>query len=92
MSNARALAQFSDDELYEEILRRRNDTGRRSDIKFCDDCEHFVAWTKDNSPPGKYNPCSFGHDLHFREPVGYSNDWGFFRRVCPDRLEKSKEA
>lgn len=64
---------------------------RRGDIKFCDRCDHFKPWTEHGSPPKDYNPCPFGHDLHFRQPVGYSDDFGFFRRVCADRLEKEKE-
>lgn len=41
------LAQFSDGELLEELVRRKNgdDTGSRSDIKFCDECEHFKPYT-----------------------------------------------
>lgn len=88
-SLTKRLADFSDDELWEEFLRRRNgdNDGRRDDIRFCDACEHFVAWSESDDPPKTYNPCSFGHDLSFRLPVGYSDELGFFRRVCPDRLE-----
>ena len=85
------LEQFSDDELIEEFLRRKNadDGGRRDDIRFCDQCEHFVPWSENNDPPKHYNPCSFGHEMSFRTPVGYDFvSWGFFRRVCTDRLEK----
>jgi hypothetical protein len=66
------LAQFTDDQLIEEYLRRKNgdDGGRRDDIRFCDQCEHFMPWTEDGDMPKKYNPCSFGHDLNFRVPVG----------------------
>ena len=83
------LDAFTDDQLLEEVIRRRNadDTAHRGDIMFCDQCEHFVPWTEKAEVPKKYNPCSFGHDMQFRTPIGYENDWGFFRRVCPDRLE-----
>lgn len=89
------LADFSDDQLLEEILRRRNgdDDGRRDDISFCDQCDHFVPWAEDTDMPKQYNPCSFGHDLQFRTPIGYDCvSWGFFRRVCPDRLERKGDA
>ena len=88
------LSQFSDDQLFEEIVRRRNgdDNGNRGDIQFCDNCEHFIAWDEKTDTPKGYNPCSFGHDLQFRTPIGYENDWGFFRRVCADRLERKEDA
>jgi len=74
------LSDFSDDELLEEIVRRKNgdDEGCRGDIKFCDECEHFVKW-EGGDLPEKYSPCVFGHDVKFRAPVDYSNQWGFFR-------------
>ena len=88
------LAEFSDDELFEEIVRRRNgdDEGNRGDIQFCDQCDHFVPWSDGSAVPPQYNPCSFGHDLHFRTPVGYTDDWGFFLRVCAVRLERKDDA
>ena len=87
------MSAFSDDELLEELVRRKNedDEGSRGDIKFCESCEHFVPWEGKGELPKKYNPCPFGHDLKFRMPVGYSDDWGFFRRVCSDRLEKEEK-
>ena len=91
MSNISKLSEYSDDELFEELIRRRNadDGGRRDYISFCDHCEHFVPWSESSDPPQKYNPCSFGHDMNFRTPTGYDDvSWGFFRRVCPDRLNK----
>ena len=83
------LSDYSDGELLEELVRRKNgdDEGRRDDINFCDNCDHFVPWDDGAAVPPQYNPCSLGHDMQFRTPVGYSNDWGFFRRVCADRLE-----
>ena len=75
------FSEFSDDELLEEIVRRKNgdDEGARGDIKFCDNCEHFVVWEGNKAPPEKYSPCAFSHDVKFRVPVGYSDEWGFFR-------------
>lgn len=85
------LNQFTDDQLLEELVKRRNgdDAGRRDDITFCDTCDHFVpmAGLSEKQAQG-YNPCSFGHDLNFRTPTGYSDEFGFFRRVCADRLVK----
>ena len=92
-SVTKSLSQFSDDQLFEEIVRRRNadDAGSRGDIKFCEDCEHFVPYEEQGEVPKRYNPCRFGHDLQFREPIGYDFiSWGFFRRVCDDRLEKEE--
>src|SRR5579883_866805 len=85
----KALAQFSDDELIEEFLRRRNreSAGYRDEIRWCDECAHFVGWSEADDPPKGYNPCSLGHEMQFKTPTDYGQTFGFYRRVCPDRLD-----
>src|SRR5688572_30327931 len=83
-----SLDKFSVDELLEELARRRRAWKNRRPIRhFCDDCGNFKTWTHNDGPIDDYNPCSKGHAMSFRMPEGYTDtDYGFYRRVCADRL------
>lgn len=82
------LSSFSDDELIEELARRRNARERNTTIeRFCEDCTHFRLFTGRGDPPVNYDPCSRGHKPSFRAPAEYGDEYGFYRRVCADRAE-----
>jgi len=77
---------FSTQALMDELRRREELPKPRSRIMPCDECAHFVPWTKSDEAPGDYNPCSKGHRLLFRVPKDYEDtNWGFYRPGCKDR-------
>ncbi len=83
------LAQFSTDDLLEEIVRRTNLNETREPIKPCDECAHFRAWEKEGLSPEGWTCCAKGHAQSFRMPPAIGGDnWGFYRRVCVDRQEQ----
>ena len=84
------LREFSDSELLEELARRDNRRDlkgdRRSRIKWCDECVHFLAWAAKYGPIDTYNPCELSHGMSFAMPKhSTASDWGFFKKVCVDR-------
>ena len=81
----KTLAQYSTKALLAEIQKRGN-CGRRSPIIPCDECAWFKA-SKGTPPDDDYNPCSLGHTMLFRTPVGHPHDevWGFYLPRCRDR-------
>ena len=84
---ANPLKNFSDDRLLEELVRRRNvraDRDERMPLKLCDECRHFDA----KEVRRDVWECKKGHQMKFRMPEGGDpkpGEWGFYRRVCPDR-------
>lgn len=74
--------------MLEEILRRRNKSEREApDKQWCDHCNNFRGWRgKPDMIPDDYNPCTKGHEMNFLAPVDYDDPWGFWRRLCPDRI------
>lgn len=81
---------FSTDELLAEIVRRRNARVSRRPIVKCDGCKHFQT-SETRYDDDTYNPCQKGHEMSFRfpeaddGPADCNDDWGYYRRVCPDR-------
>jgi hypothetical protein len=89
MSARKMLAQFTTDQLLEEVVRRRNERKDVGDVQPCDECQHFKTWTESDDPPKAYNPCGLGRRMSFHMP-GDGEDIhsgiGFYRRVCVSRL------
>jgi hypothetical protein len=84
------LREATEDELLEELARRRNARQTTRVSKFCDTCANFA--TKVDADDS-YNPCTKGHTMNFQMPEGYpdaDDDWGFYRRVCADRQDLAK--
>lgn len=86
--------EFSTDDLLAEIVRRRNARVSRRPIIKCEECEHFKT-SGDKlsaSEEDAYNPCAKGHTMSFRmceADDGHpdaNDDWGFYRKCCPDRM------
>lgn len=86
-----ALLRFTDDELLEELARRRNAQELAAPKRWCSDCAHFKTWDvlgNAGDPPDDFNPCTKGHVLMFRMPDSPADvDFGFYRRVCGDRSD-----
>lgn len=83
----RALSAASVDELLEELARRRSTRDQERPVdSWCHDCGHFQTWTGMGDAPRDFNACSKGHAMQFRVPADYGDAWGFYRRVCADRL------
>lgn len=79
------LADFSTDQLLEELVRRRNVREQRRPVdSWCDDCAHFVV--KADAGDG-YNPCVRGHRMSFwhLDDGNPHGEFGFYRRICADR-------
>lgn len=88
----RDLARFTVDELLEELARRRRTSDAERPVsEWCDDCAHFRTWTGKGDAPDNFNPCTKGHAMSFRVPADYGDPWGFYRRVCADRLTEQVE-
>ncbi len=80
------LTAFSDDELLEEILRRKNKSEHEDpERQWCDDCHNFRHYGFIEAMPDNYNPCSKGHKMSFHCPDSPSDEFGYYRRVCLDR-------
>lgn len=86
------LSDFSEDELIEELARRRNakpDVLPEDVCHWCHDCGNFIPWTNQRKKiPEDYNPCKKGHEMRFVVPDINGDphaDHGFFRLVCADR-------
>lgn len=82
------LRRVPTDDLVAELRHRAKGAWReRKPIPCCDECTHFVAYTKDPSTmPEEYNPCALGHAMRFKVPESYvDHNWGFYLRGCKDR-------
>lgn len=84
-----SLADYSSDELLEELHRREINRERNKPVdRWCVDCAHFKFWKARSDPPDNYNPCQKKEEMSFRMPAeedGPSPDpstWGFYRRGC----------
>ena len=89
----RALAAASVDELLEELARRRSTRDQERPVdNWCHDCGHFTTWDGAGDAPEGFNACGKGHQMQFRIPVDYGDAWGFYRRVCADRLTDEVQA
>lgn len=85
------LKKFTEEELLEELVRRKNRRGdqrAKAANRWCDDCENFIFWEKACDPPDDYNPCSRGHEMKFCTPDSPNDDYGFYRIVCSDRVAR----
>lgn len=87
-----ALKQFSDGELLEELVRRKNVRKTNMPKHWCDDCAHFKAFGLGpiDLMPDNYNPCQKNHKMQFMPPEDYDFiNYGFYRSVCADRDERN---
>jgi len=82
---AETLAAFSDDELIEELARRKNARAVAAPEHWCHDCRNCLTWRGRGEPPNTFNPCSKGHTMQFIVPEEMDDEWGYYRRVCADR-------
>ncbi|MFG5411473.1 hypothetical protein ABXN37_29275, partial [Piscinibacter sakaiensis] len=92
------LATFTEDQLLEELIRRRNQRTTAHPEHWCHDCQHYKAWDEVERPrdaigriprcPDDFNPCTKGHKMQFVVPEDYPDgqEWGYYRKVCADRL------
>lgn len=83
---------FTDEQLIEELLRRRNDARTKAPPdRWCEDCAHFTTWSEEERKgpmPEDFNPCTKGHKMQFQMPDDdylFDAPYGFFRRICVDR-------
>lgn len=87
----RELSKYSEDELIEELARRKNDRKlvHIKDVRYwCDDCANFVPYVKSNDVRLSYNPCKKKHRMEFSYPEkdgDPTEGYGFYRLVCADR-------
>lgn len=81
----KTLADFSTDELLEEIVRRRNTVEKEEVSDWCDDCLHFRHSTSERDTR---NNCTKGHAMLFMPPEDDGDECGFYRRVCADRAAR----
>lgn len=92
-TKASPLAKFSEDEILEELVRRRNTKlMEKTPSRWCEDCAHFKVWKERYDPPSSYNPCDMGHAMSFWMPKGQNPHapQGFYLRVCKDRAAIAK--
>lgn len=91
MAVRKILAQFTTEQLLEEVVRRRNERKDVGDVEPCDECRHFKFWTADSDPPKDYNPCDLGERMSFHiagEGEDPDSSIGYYRRVCPSRMSR----
>lgn len=84
----RPLKSFTDDQLLEELIQRRNGRSVNKPEHWCHDCRNFVAWDdakRKSLMPETFNPCTKGHSMLFVVPEEIDDEYGFYRRVCADR-------
>lgn len=85
-----ALRDYSEDELIEELARRKNERIISKPSQWCDQCIHFK--TLPEKAPDSANPCAKGHKMQFIGPEDYCDEeFGFYRRVCADRQEAEQD-
>lgn len=86
-----ALSEYGEDELLEELVRRKNAREKeRKPDRWCDACANFKVWGHENldKMPDDYNPCTKRHKMNFWLPAHETDDdHGFYRRVCADRKD-----
>jgi hypothetical protein len=87
------LSSFTDESLMDELLRRRENRERDwSEVKWCDDCTNFQAWTREIDPPDDYNPCQLRHKMRFHVPdYDPHAPFGYYLPGCRDREETNDE-
>ena len=81
---------FTDDELLEEIVRRRNSNkSNRQPARWCEECLNFRTWSEKSQVPADYNPCSKKHQMDFHTPTAWQSPecFGHHRTICTDRQE-----
>lgn len=84
------LDSFTDDQLLEELVRRRNAAkSDRTPARWCEECLNFKVWQKECDPPKNYNPCAKGHEMEFHTPRAWQSPdtFGYYRVICSDRME-----
>jgi hypothetical protein len=77
------LEGYSEAELLEELVRRRNRLAEDTPTQWCEECVHFITKADANE---RYNPCNKRHRMRFHlgeHPMG--DDTGYYRTVCADR-------
>jgi hypothetical protein len=82
------LKRFTNDQLIEELVRRRNGQRASGPQRWCHDCDNFQAWNeapRQGPMPEDFNPCTKGHRMHFMVPEGFDDEHGFYRPICADR-------
>ena len=82
------LRDYSDDDLLAELLRRRNAKESEEPIEhWCHDCIQFKGNPRATDT---YNPCQKKHVMNFHFPEEWESpeDNGFYRRACPDFVER----
>ncbi len=80
-----SLSKFTEDQLIEELAKRRASRERRNIVDYCDECIFFKSYSGKGEMPVNYNPCGNGHKMKFKNPEDHGDDWGFYIRVCADR-------
>ena len=84
------LDHFTDDELLEELVRRRNsDKSSRQPARWCEECLNYRTWTEQSAVPPGYNPCTKGNQMEFYTPSKWQSPdcLGHYRTICTDRQE-----
>lgn len=84
------LDNFSDDELLEELVRRRNSEMKgRKPARWCEECLNFRTWSERSAVPADYNPCAKSHQMAFHTPTAWQSPecFGHYRTICTDRQE-----
>ena len=88
----RLRRDYTTEQLIEELARRANAKGTTQPAHWCHDCRKHITWADGPTPdlpmPDSYNACSAGHEMKFKEPDDYGDEYGFYRQVCPDRDEE----
>lgn len=86
------LHSYTTDQLLAEIKRRADEEELgRTISQYCDGCAHWRYSTSDHDPETN---CTKMHRMEFRMPTGHpdSEEWGFYRRDCPDWAERPADA
>ncbi|SDG86269.1 hypothetical protein SAMN05216588_101224 [Pseudomonas flavescens] len=84
------LDHFTDDQLFEELVRRRNSAkSKRQPARWCEQCLNFRTWTGRGEVPDDYNPCAMKHHMEFHTPTAWQSPecYGHYRTICTDRQE-----
>lgn len=83
------LDHFTDDELLEELVRRRNSTKPRQPARWCEECLNYRTWAEPTPVPADYNPCLKRHAMDFHTPTDWQSPdcFGHYRTICTDRQE-----
>ena len=79
---AKRIAEFTENELIEELARRKNVQVNLDPEKWCHDCAHWKSTDKPSA-----NPCTKGHAMQFQMPEFPDEGGGFYRHICVDRKD-----